>query len=233
MPFARLTKAPRLSRISSSMPRYIAFLRAINVGGHVVKMDRLRALFAGLGFSGVETFIASGNVVFDSPKADAATLEKRISRELAKELGYDTAVFLRTPAEVAAVAALEPFGDLGGDSLYVSFLPSAPSEAARKALMTFRSEIDDFRVEGRQVYWLCRGRMMDSRFSGALLEKTIGMPATARNITTVRKLAEKYADGASSPSASPAAAGRTARAARAAGAAGAGGRGTRSSTRRR
>jgi uncharacterized protein (DUF1697 family) len=218
------------------MPRYIAFLRAINVGGHVVKMDRLRTFFAGLGFSGVETFIASGNVVFDTPKADAATLERRISRELAKELGYETAVFLRTPAEVAAVAALEPFGDLEGNSLYVAFLPGVPSEPARKALMTFRSEIDDFRVEGREVYWLCRGKMMDSRFSGALLEKTVGMPATARNITTVRKLAEKYKGGASSPSASPAASGRTARAAGAtgaAGAAGAGGRGTRSSTRRR
>lgn len=215
------------------MARYIAFLRAINVGGHVVKMERLRAFFTGLGFSGVETFIASGNVIFESRETNAAALEKRIARELAKELGYDTAVFLRSPAEVAAVAALEPFGDLEGNSLYVAFLPGAPSAAARRALMTFRSDVDDFRVEGREVYWLCRGRMMDSRFSGAVLEKTIGMPATARNITTVRKLAAKYPDVSSSPPASPAATGRAARAARAAGT-GTGRRGrARPTTRRR
>lgn len=215
------------------MARYIAFLRAINVGGHVVKMERLRAFFTELGFSAVETFIASGNVIFDARETDAAVLEKQIARKLAKELGYDTGVFLRSPAEVAAVAALEPFGDLEGHSLYVSFLPGTPSAAARKALMTFRSDVDDFRVEGREVYWLCRGRMLDSRFSGAVLEKTVGMPATARNITTIRKLAEKYADVSSSPPASPAATGRAARTARAAGT-GTGRRGgARPSTRRR
>ncbi len=69
------------------MPRYVAFLRAINVGGHTVKMDYLRMLFEALGFSNVETFIASGNVIFDSKATSAKALEKRIEHCLAEALG--------------------------------------------------------------------------------------------------------------------------------------------------
>jgi len=58
--------------------------------------------------------------------------------------------------------------------------------------MAFRSEVDDFRVHGCEVYWLCRKKISESAFSGALLEMAIGMPATIRNATTVRKLAAKY-----------------------------------------
>jgi uncharacterized protein (DUF1697 family) len=64
------------------MPRYIAFLRAINVGGHTVKMDVLRQHFAALGFSNVETFIASGNVVFETTAKNTRTLEQKIEKHL-------------------------------------------------------------------------------------------------------------------------------------------------------
>lgn len=60
------------------MTKYIAFLRAINVGGHNVKMDELKKYFESLGFSNVETFIASGNVIFEASAKDAAKLEKKI-----------------------------------------------------------------------------------------------------------------------------------------------------------
>jgi uncharacterized protein (DUF1697 family) len=70
------------------MPKYVAFLRAINVGGHTVKMDYLRHLFETLGLSNVETFIASGNVIFDSPSRNTKTLEKKIERHLLEKLGY-------------------------------------------------------------------------------------------------------------------------------------------------
>ena len=59
------------------MPKFVAFLRAINVGGHLVKMDELRGLFEALGFSNVETFIASGNVIFDSKATNVKSLERK------------------------------------------------------------------------------------------------------------------------------------------------------------
>jgi uncharacterized protein (DUF1697 family) len=174
------------------MPRHVAFLRAINVGGHTVKMDRLRALFESLGFGGVTTFIASGNVIFDSPAEDARALEERIERHLERALGYGVATFLRSTAELAAVAAYQPFAAsepiAARHALSIAFLKAPPSKAARRKLMGFRTPTDDLHIHGREVYWLCGTRTSESTFSGALLERTLGMPATMRNVTTVRKL---------------------------------------------
>src|SRR5271157_3382159 len=89
------------------MTRYIALLRAINVGGHVVKMDALRGLFESLGFSNVETFIASGNVLFETNSN--SNLEKKIESKLHTALGYDVATFIRTDAELKAIANYKAF----------------------------------------------------------------------------------------------------------------------------
>ena len=136
------------------MPRYIAFLRAINVGGHVVKMDHLRGLFETLGFANVETVIASGNVIFESAGSDARMLERQIEERLRQALGYDVATFVRSPSELAAIASYRPFADAvlddDGSSLYVAFLPGTPNMAAQQKLMTFRTETDDFHVHERE-----------------------------------------------------------------------------------
>jgi uncharacterized protein (DUF1697 family) len=178
------------------MSRYIAFLRAINVGGHTVKMELLRALFVSLGLANVETFIASGNVIFDSPETDAQALEKMLESGLRQSLGYAVATFLRSTVELAEIARYQPFAaaepGTASPSLYIAFLPAVPTGAAQQKLMAFRTDLDDFHCHKREIYWLCRTKSSDSMFSGALLEKTIGMPATLRNATTVQKLAAKY-----------------------------------------
>ncbi len=92
------------------MPRFVAFLRALNVGGHgVVKMEALKRHFEKLGFTDVETFIASGNVVFSSKGVKG--LDERIAAALERELGYPVATFVRTVAELADAAAHEPFAE--------------------------------------------------------------------------------------------------------------------------
>ena len=164
-------------------------IRAINVGGHTVKMDRLKKLFGDLGLKDVRTFIASGNVIFRSPSKNIATLERKIENHLLKELGYEVATFVRTDTELATIAQHQAFGSTDGSpTIYVAFLHSKPGKESVKKLRTFRSRIDDFHINGAEVYWLCRKKMMDSDFSGAILEKTLGMPATLRNTTTVSKL---------------------------------------------
>jgi uncharacterized protein (DUF1697 family) len=176
-------------------PRQVALLRAINVGGHTVKMDRLRALFEGLGLTGVSTFIASGNVVFDAAEEAADALERRIEAHLERSLGYPVATFVRSTAELAEVAEHRPFPDgHGGEqaSLYVAFLRAPPPEERWAGVLELRNEVDDFHLRGREVYWLCRTRSSDSAFSGAVLEKRLGMPATFRNVNTVRRLADRY-----------------------------------------
>ena len=179
------------------MPKYIAFLRAINVGGHTVKMDRLRGLFEVMGHSNVETFIASGNVVFDATSKTPAALEKKIAVQLQVSLGYEVATFIRTPTELAAIIRYKPFSDAelnaAGHTLYIGFLPEPPSAAARNKLLASATKFYDFHIYGREVYWLCRKRFSESEFSGKQLEKTLGLPATLRNSTTVKKIAAKYA----------------------------------------
>jgi uncharacterized protein (DUF1697 family) len=179
-----------------SMPKYVAFLRAINVGGHTVKMDYLRNLFENLGFSKVETFIASGNVIFDSPSRSPQALEKKIEKHLHQTLGYAVATFIRSTSELAAVAAHKSFSETElntpGHTLYIGFMAAVPTDAAKKLLLSANSKVDDFHLHGREVYWLLRTGFNDSVFSGARLEKTLGMPVTLRNSTTVRKLVAKY-----------------------------------------
>ena len=126
------------------MPRFIAFLRAINVGGHVVKMDELRAMFESLGLAQVETFIASGNVIFTSRSTDVAALEKKIEARLHKALGYEVATFLRTCEEVAAVAGYRPFPGARIDddaTVYVGFVERPLNAVDTRALMTFSSKV--------------------------------------------------------------------------------------------
>jgi uncharacterized protein (DUF1697 family) len=177
--------------------KYVAFLRAVNVGGRVVKMDRLRALFEQLPLADVETFIASGNVIFTSSSRSPQALEARIERHLLAELGYAVPTFLRTPAELAEVVRKRPFRDVAlsakGTALYVGFVGAAPGPGVRKTFLGMKSAADEFEIRGREVYWLCRGRMMESLYSGAQLERALGMPATFRNLNTVEKLAARHA----------------------------------------
>src|SRR5688500_12178257 len=111
------------------MTIYVAFLRGINVGGHTVKMDALKKAFEALGFENVSTFIASGNVIFESSAKKTETLEKKIETALEKELGYEVATFLRTDKQVAAIAEHDAFPkekSKEGDTRYVVFLRAAP-----------------------------------------------------------------------------------------------------------
>ena len=177
------------------MPRFIAFLRAINVGGHTVKMDHLRELFESLGFSNVETFIASGNVVFETRSRNAQAIEKKIEQRLREALGYEVATFIRTDAELADIANYQPFqeSDLqAAVALNIAFLTARLDDQSKQKLMALRTEIDDFQVHEREIYWLCRKKQSESTFSNALFEKALGRRATFRGANTVKKMAAKY-----------------------------------------
>ena len=174
------------------MTKYIAFLRAINVGGHTVKMDYLRELFETLGFSKVETFIASGNVIFESSSRNPASLEQKIAAHLEKSLGYAVDTFLRTVQEVAEIEKRSPFNvEKKEESVYVAFLHETPNTAAISALMALKNKGNDFAVLDREVYWL-RLNKDDALFLKNPLEKIIKLSATLRNLTTIHKLVEKY-----------------------------------------
>ncbi|HEY6120997.1 MAG TPA: DUF1697 domain-containing protein [Pyrinomonadaceae bacterium] len=178
------------------MPKYFAFLRAINVGGHIVKMDQLRKLFEELGFENVETFIASGNVIFDTRKSKTLLLENKIEQHLHQQLGYQSTTFIRSVSELAAVADHKPFADseleAKQNTLFVGFLSTEPPDAAKTKLKSLKNQFSDFHVNGRELYWLRRRLPDEPPFSSAPLEKTLGMAITFRNINTVKRLVSKY-----------------------------------------
>jgi uncharacterized protein (DUF1697 family) len=179
-------------------PKYAAFLRAINVGGHVVTMERLRKVFVAAGFDEVETFIASGNVVFGAAdRAAPASLERRIAAALEAALGYEVATFVRTMDEVRAIAAYKPFPAAAlaapGASLYAGFLAEPLGAPSKRALLAMRTEVDDLHLRGREIYWLGRRGFANAEFAPVKMEKALKIQATFRNVTTVRKMAAKFA----------------------------------------
>jgi uncharacterized protein (DUF1697 family) len=173
------------------MSQHVAFLRAINVGGHVVKMDHLRHLFEGMGLANVRTFIASGNVIFDSATKSPQALEEKISRALEKALGYKVGVFIRSAAEIAEIAAHQAYKDseLREGSLFIVLLPAPLSTGEQKIVAAMQTSVDALRVKGREIYWHARRNFRDAEFSPAKLEKSLGKPATFRNVNTIRKIA--------------------------------------------
>jgi len=177
------------------MIRFAAFLRAINVGGRVVKMDVLRKQFEALGFRDVSTFIASGNVIFETRDENPDALEVRIEERLHKALGFRVATFLRPAPEVTNLAGecTRYIPEIeAGSVLYVIFARRAPLPDEKRGLLAHNNEIDQLTVHGRDILWLCRRYLGESTLGGATLEKTCALEATVRNATTVRKIAAKY-----------------------------------------
>jgi uncharacterized protein (DUF1697 family) len=174
------------------MPKYVAFLRAINVGGNtLVKMADLKQMFESAGLENVQTYIQSGNVIFESSAADVDSLGKQLEQELEKATGKRIQLFVRTMREVRMIASTPPFTANGEQTVHVVFLAQRPDKQQQQAVLALQSEADDFAVKGREVFNLRRDRAK-SIFSNNLIEKILKLPATTRNLTTIKKIAEKY-----------------------------------------
>ncbi len=177
------------------MSRYIAFLRAINVGGsRTLKMDTLRQLFESIGLAKVETFIASGNVVFETTSRSPQALESKIENTLRAALGYEVATFIRTDAQVAAIAHYQPFRKSESDAgnVHVIFLAEPLDARCRQEVVGLSTDGDEFHVHEREIYWLRRKNSSGYNFAMPRLEKIIDQPFTIRGTSTLKKLAEKY-----------------------------------------
>lgn len=174
------------------MKKYVAFLRAINVGGNtIIKMTDLKRMFESFGLKNVQTYIQTGNVIFESQESDTSLLTEQIERQLEGASGTKIRIFVRTMRELAAMVSGCPFTPEDGETVHVVLLHKKPNTKVKQALMALRGEADDFAVKGREVYNLRRDRAK-SVFSNNSIEKVLGMPATTRNLRTIKKLAEKY-----------------------------------------
>jgi uncharacterized protein (DUF1697 family) len=176
------------------MNRYIAFLRAINVGGYrKIKMENLRNMFEEMGFENVQTYIQSGNVVFDSDKSDTMILSKSIEKKIESEFGHDVPVMIRTSKVLEKLINENPFDGKNEDPfrLYVTFFLEPPSPQKQKELIDLSSNIEKFDfVDGDLFSLIDKKTDQKVNFSNGYVEKIIGIPGTGRNWRTVNKMVE-------------------------------------------
>ncbi len=148
-----------------------------------------------MGFKNVETFIASGNVIFDTSRQSRLQLENEIEKKLFTALGYETAVFLRTTDELREIAAYESFPkqkDEQAAANNIGFIKEPLSKELFAALKSLETELDEFSTHNTEVYWLCKVRQSQSTFSGNLFERRLKIKVTFRGIKTLQKLSLKY-----------------------------------------
>lgn len=163
------------------MAVFIAFLRAVNVGGTgKLPMSELRALCEGCGFAGVTTYIQSGNVVFSSRLA-GSNVKLKLESALHSRMGKPIGVYVRTPAELDAIIERNPFKQAEPNRLLVMFLGRAPQ----------RNILADLAIPGREEIWLS-GREAFVHYPDGSGRSKLKLPfakdATGRNLNTVRKL---------------------------------------------
>jgi uncharacterized protein (DUF1697 family) len=178
------------------MPNQAAFLRGINLGpSRRIDGAELRSLFEEMGFRDVGTFRASGNVVFDSARKPVAA---RIEKALEEAKGFRVTVFLRSAAEVRAMAAHQPFDrehvEASNGKLQVAILPAKPAARARKDVLALATDEDRLVFADRELYWLPSGLMRDAGLNLKAVEKLLG-PWTMRTQATIEQMADKYFAG--------------------------------------
>ncbi len=175
------------------MIKYVAFLRAINVGGkNMIKMEELRGAFESLRLKNVRTYIQSGNVLFEATETDADVLTKKIEKQLFKSFGFQVPVFLRTMAQMENILQLDPFATIATNEDVATFLvllSHEPQRAPPTPAVFLKERAELLALSERAAYILCRRKENGQfGFPNAFFEKELGVSATTRNWRTVKKI---------------------------------------------
>jgi uncharacterized protein (DUF1697 family) len=175
------------------MIRYVCFLRGINVGGSkVIKMEVLRGIFESLGFANVLTYIASGNVLFDSRVKNVATLASKIEKGLKEALGHEVNVVLIPFDDLTSIVKLDPFKRIDPNSeaaLFVTFISAAPDAKLKLPLISEKENVEVLDIQYRAAFIVARRKKNGTiGFPNAFIEKELGVVGTTRNWSTVKKI---------------------------------------------
>jgi uncharacterized protein (DUF1697 family) len=173
------------------MPTYVALLRSVNVAGYGrMAMTDLQQSFRNLGYKDVTTFIQTGNVIFTTAKKSPAKLTTDIEGQLATDFGSSPAVILRTPAELKSVLATSPFPEQGADPSrhHVTFMATGPDPARLAEFTPPASGKDELVIIGREIYVHTPNGYAETKLTGTMVERRLGVVTTTRNWNTVSKL---------------------------------------------
>ncbi|MCU1290524.1 MAG: hypothetical protein JWN60_2753 [Acidobacteria bacterium] len=173
--------------------KHVAFLRGINVGGrNKIKMEALRRICAALGFENVKTYINSGNVIFETKKADDVKVAAKIESAIEKEFALKIKVIVRTISEIEEIIADNPFdGQFENEKdLHVFFLDENLPEEKRELLLSNNNKNEMYAVRNREIFCHLRVGVSDSLMGKDYIGKKLKVSATARNWRTVNKILE-------------------------------------------
>lgn len=173
---------------------YIALLRGINIGGHRVKMENLRALFSELELRNVRSYIQTGNVFFEADAPDVAALTTRIEAHLETNLGNTVPTFLRTPAALEHALLPNPFEKIEvtpDTRLLVVFVRNAPTDAATSPVRSPDGAMEIMKITNSEIFVVYRLKNQRPPDVAAWLKRTLGLPphaTTARFYDTTLKM---------------------------------------------
>jgi uncharacterized protein (DUF1697 family) len=170
------------------MPRFVALLRGINVGGRTLKMADLREVVSDAGGTDVETYIQSGNVVLSHRMRSSSKLGAHLSAAIEASTGMDVDVIVRTEGEWEEVVAANPFPDAGGTTLHVVFLADAPPPGSLDSLDLAAFAPEEAALVGRELYLHLPNGMGRAELPKVLEKRGPPVRGTARNWNTVLKL---------------------------------------------
>jgi uncharacterized protein (DUF1697 family) len=178
------------------MPVYLALFRAVNVSGHnIIKMEHLRKLMEANGFKNVQTYIQSGNVVFEHPETDKAKIKREIEVLLYREYGHDVLNFILDAADLRKAVSNNPFTGpepepSGMKKFFVVFLSTDATPQGIDQIKKFNRSDDEFKAIGKILYLKLSQSAADSKFNSAFIEGKLGLKSTTRNWNTTLKLLE-------------------------------------------
>ena len=173
---------------------YIALLRGINVNGNkIVPMAALKQLFTAAGYSGVTTYINSGNMIFKSAESEPDEIRQILEMRIEARFGFEVKVIVIGLEELNRYLAECPFKEdaLGpGEKIYLTLLSKLPSKQAVRAIEIRKGDGDLDVLRGRVVYLLVKNGYSNTSLNNTFLEKKLCVDATTRNINSLRKIAE-------------------------------------------
>jgi uncharacterized protein (DUF1697 family) len=181
------------------MQTLVSFLRGINMTGHnSLKMKDLAELYKVAGFSEIETYIQSGNVIFASPEnLSFENLSSKIRDKILERFGYNVAVVIRTVQELRSIVKSNPYATeetFDKKKAAVIFLSDTPSEAGIQKLKGIDTSPDRYEISGKEIYIYCPNGFGKTRIYSNFFDKKLNVEGTARNwttITTILDIAEK------------------------------------------
>ena len=176
------------------METFICMLRGINVSGHkIIKMESLRNTFRNLEFQNINTYIQSGNIVFNSNETNQVELEHLIAKAIHKDFTYEVPVMVKSASQLQNVVKNNPFGNKFLEDLSkmaVTFLSKPPQEDLISKIREIDHGSGEYEIMGTEVYLYCPEGLGNTKLSTNFFENKLKVSGTARNWRTINKLIE-------------------------------------------